>query len=247
MRRVPGIVFGDPMEVLLGRSLLKKIGGIAKSAGKLAISPVTTTYSVAKSAAKATVNAAKHPTFKNFSKIVTNPATRAFNETKSNVKEAGHATLETGRVVNTAVSRSMDVVRRVAKRLIKKVARKVLFNGDYLGAEISVAKYSKSAAKGILMPLATAAVAANATTAPAAPAVPVLVNEVINELYSAIEKGIQKGLSPKQAQDAAKAELDKLEPGEENDPKVSYGSYMPIAIGLAAVLGLVVVMKKKKS
>jgi hypothetical protein len=226
---------------------LKKIGGIAKSAGKLAVAPVTTTYSVTKSAAKATVNAVKHPSLKNISKIVTNPTTRAFNETKSNVKEAGHAALETGRVVNTAASRSMDVIRRVAKRLIKKVAKSVLFKGDLMGADSSTARISKGAAKGILIPVATAAVAANTTTAPAAPIVPVLVNEVIDELYSAIEKGIKKGLSPKQAEDEAKAELDKLEPGEENDPQVSYGSYMPVAIGIAAVLALVVVLKKKKS
>lgn len=247
MRRVPGIVYGDPMEVLLGRSLLKKIGGIAKSAGKLAIAPVTTTYSVTKSAAKATVNAVKKPSLTNFAKIVTAPTTRAVNETKSNVKEAAHATLETGRVVNTAASRSMDVVRRVAKRLIKKVAKKVLFKGDLMGAEGATARISKGAAKGVLIPVATAAVAANTTTAPAAPIVPVLVNEVIDELYSAIEKGIKKGLSPKQAEKEAVAEMDKLEPGEENDPKVSYGSFMPVAIGIAAVLGLVVILKKKKS
>lgn len=257
-RRVPGIVYGDPLETLygrrtsnypelLGRSLWKKVKGVAKSAGKLAVAPITTTYSVTKSAAKATVNVVKNPSLKNLTKVVTAPTTRAFNETKSNVKEAGHAALETGRVVNTAASRSMNVIRRVAKRLIKTVAKKVLFKGDLMGAEGATARISKGAAKGVLIPVATAAVAANTTTAPAAPIVPVLVNEVIDELYSAIERGIKKGLSPKQAEDAAKAELDKLEPGEENDPKVGYGSFMPVAIGVAAVLALVVVLKKKKS
>lgn len=247
MRRVPGIVYGDPMDVLLGRSLWAKAKSIGKSAVKLAVAPVTTAYTVTKSAAKATGHAVLHPSLKNISRIATDPTKRAFNETKSNVKEVAHMTAETGRFVNTAASRSMDVIRRVAKRLIKKVAKKVLFKGDLMGADTGVARISKGAAKGILIPVATAAVAANTTTAPAAPIVPVLVNEVIDELYSAIEKGIKKGLSPKQAEDEAKAELDKLEPGEENDPKVSYGSYMPIAIGLAAVIGLVVVMKKKKS
>lgn len=245
-RRVPGIVYGDPMEVLLGRSLWKKTKGIAKSAGKLAVAPITTTYSVTKSAAKATVHAVKNPSLSNVAKIVTNPTKRAVNETKSNVREAGHAALETGRVANTAASRSMNVIRRVAKRLIKGVAKKVLFKGDLLG-EGATARVSKGAAKTVLIPVATAAVAANTTTAPAAPIVPVLVNEVIDELYSAIERGIKKGLSPKQAEAEALKEMDKLEPGEENDPKVGTGSFMPIAIGAAVILGLVVVMKKKKS
>lgn len=257
-RRVPGIVYGDPLQTLfgrkptsvpdlLGRSLWQKAKSVAKGSVKLAVAPVTTAYTVTKSAAKATVNVVKHPSLKNLTKVVTNPLTRTVNETKSNVREAGHVAAESGRFTVTAASRSMDVIRRVAKRLIKTVAKKVLFKGDYLGADSGVARISKGAAKGVLIPVATAAVAANTTTAPAAPIVPVLVNEVIDELYSAIEKGIKKGLSPKQAEDAAKAELDKLEPGEENDPKVSYGSFMPVAIGIAAVVGLVVILKKKRN
>lgn len=244
MRPVDGIVYGDVNEIL-GRSLLKKIKGIGKSAAKLAVAPVTTTYSVTKSAAKATVKAVKDPSLKNISAIVTKPATRAFNETKSNVREAGHMTAESARVTNTAVSRASGVVRRVAKRLIKTVAKKVLFKGDFLGADKpSVARISKNAAKGILMPVATAAVAANTTTAPAAPIVPVLVNEVIDELYSVLERNIKKGMSPKDAEKAAKEALDRLEPGEENDPKVS-GGFMPLAIGAAAVLALIVVMRRR--
>lgn len=245
MRPVDGIVYGEVND-LLGRSLLKKIKGIGKSAAKLAVTPVTTTYSVTKSAAKATVKAVKDPSLKNISAIVTKPATRAFNETKSNVKEAGHAAAETGRVANTAASRSMNVVRRVAKRLIKTVAKKVLFKGDLLGAETpSVARMTKGTAKGILIPVATAAVAANTTTAPAAPIVPVLVNEVVDELYEVMERNIKKGLSPKDAEKAAKEALDKLEPGEENDPKVSAGGFMPLAIGAAAILALIVVMRRR--
>lgn len=244
MRPVDGIVYGDVNEIL-GRSLLKKIKGIGKSAAKLAVAPVTTTYSVTKSAAKATVRAVKDPSLKNVTRIVTDPGKRAFNETKSNVREAGHAAAETGRVANTAASRSMNVVRRVAKRLIKTVAKKVLFKGDLLGAETpSVARMTKGTAKGILIPAATAAVVANTTTAPAAPIVPVLVNEVVDELYEVMERNIKKGMSPKDAEKAAKAALDKLEPGEENDPKIS-GGFMPLAIGAAAVLALIVVMRRR--
>jgi hypothetical protein len=239
MRRVPGIVYGDPMQVLLGRSFFKKIGSGLKAATKVAISPVTATYSVTKSAAKATVKAVKDPSLKNISKIVTNPLVRAKGEVVKTGKDAGHAVMETGRAGSVA----LDVTRRVAKRLIKKVAKKVLFKGDDLLGSVSA--IPKNAAKGVLIPVATAAVLANTVTAPAAPAVPVLVNEVINELYSAMENAIKKGLSPEKAAKAAQDQLDVLEPGEENDPKVGYGSFMPIAIGIAAVLALVVVLKKK--
>lgn len=250
-RKVPGIVYGDPIEtlfgrsvsaypMLLGRSFWNKVGSVVKSTAKVAVAPVTATYSVTKSAANATVNAVKNPSLSNIAKIVTNPTTRAVNVTKDTVKEAGHAAMETGRAASVA----LDVTRRVAKRLIKKVAKKVLFHGDtLLGGSVSA--IPKNAAKGVLIPVATAAVLANTVTAPAAPAVPVLVNEVINELYNAMEKAIKKGLSPDKAAAEAQASLDVLEPGEENDPKVGYGSFMPIAIGVAALLALVVVLKKK--
>ncbi len=256
-RRVPGIVYGDPLQTLygrrpvsvpelLGRSLWAKAKSIGKSVAKVAVAPVTTTYSVAKSATKAATHAVLNPSVSNLSKVVTNPLTRGANETKSNVKEVAHAAAETGRFVNTAASRSLNVINRVAKRLIKKVAKAVLFHGDSLLGS-GVAAVPKNAAKAILIPAATAAVLANTVTAPAAPAVPVLVNEVINELYSSISDAVSKGLSPEDAAKAAQDKLDQLEPGEENDPKVSYGSFMPVAIGLAAVVGLVVILKKRRS
>lgn len=245
MRTVDGIVYGE-VDDLLGRSLLKKIKGIGKSAGKLAVAPITTTYSVTKSAAKATVKAVKDPSLKNITAIVTKPATRAVSETKSNVREAGHAAAETGRVASTAATRSMGVIRRVAKRLIKGIAKKVLFKGEYLGAEKpSIARMSKNAAKGLIMPTATALVAANTTTAPAAPLVPVLVNEVVDELYAVLERNVKKGMSPKDAEKAAKEALDKLEPGEENDPKVGVGSFTPWLIGGAAALALFLFLKRR--
>lgn len=241
MRRVPGVVYGEPLE-LLGRSLWKKVKGVAKSSAKLAVAPVTTTYSVTKSAAKATVQAVKKPSLTNISKIVTAPTKRLVNETKSNVREAGHVTAESARITSTAASRTLDVTRRVAKRLIKSVAKKVLFRGELLG---SVAAVPKNAAKGVLIPVATAAVLANTVTAPAAPVVPILVNEVIDELYSAITRNIAKGLSPEKAAEAAKADLDKLEPGEENDPKVGGGSGTILLVGGGIALLAFILLRRK--
>ena len=241
--RVPGIVEGREAE-LLGRSIWGKIKSATTSVAKVVAAPVTTTYSVAKSAGKATVNAVKNPSLTSISKIVTAPTTRLVNETKSNVKEAGHAAAEAGRAANTAASRTLDVTRRVAKRLIKSVAKKVLFKGDMLLGNGSVAAVPKNAAKGVLIPVATAAVVANTITAPAAPAVPALVNEVIDELYSAIEAKIKAGLSPDKAAAAARADLDKLEPGEENDPKVGSGYMLPLIIG-GGLLAAILILKKK--
>lgn len=241
MRQVDGIVYGNPMDALLGRSFLKKIGGAVKSVAKVAAAPVTMTYSVTKSAAKATVQAVKKPTFSNIAKIVTKPVVRAGNETKSVAREAGHAVMETGRAAGTA----LDVTRRVAKRIIKSVAKKVLFKGDMLLGE-SLSAIPKNAAKGVLMPVATAAVLANTVTAPAAPAVPILVNEVIDELYSAIEKKVKQGLSPERAAQEAKADLDKMEPGEENDPKVSSG-YTPWLIGGGLALLAFIAIRRRNS
>ncbi len=237
--RVPGIIEGREAE-LLGRSLFAKIGSVAKSAAKVAVSPVTATYSVTKSAAKATVNAVKNPSLTSISKIVTNPVVRAANVTKDTVKEAAHGVAETGRAASTA----LDITRRVAKRLIKTVAKKVLFHGGGLLGASAVAAVPKNAAKGVLIPVATAAVLANTVTAPAAPVVPVLVNEVIDELYNSISDKIAKGLSPDKAAAEAKADLDKLEPGEENDPKVGGGFGPILLIGGAGLLALLLLRRK---
>ena len=241
--RVPGIIEGRQAE-LLGRNLFSKIGSIAKSAAKVAVSPVTATYSVTKAATKATTHAVLHPSISNVKKIGTNTASRAVNVSKDTAKEAGHAALETGRFVNTAASRTLDVTRRVAKRLIKTVAKKVLFHGGGLLGASAVAAVPKNAAKGVLIPVATAAVLANTVTAPAAPVVPVLVNEVIDELYNAISDKIAKGMSPEKAASEAKADLDKLEPGEENDPKVGGGFGPILLIGGVGLLALLMLRRK---
>jgi hypothetical protein len=241
--RVPGIIEGGQAE-LLGRSLFSKIGSVAKSVAKVAVAPVTVTYSVAKSAGKATVNAVEHPSLTAVSKIVTNPAVRAANAVKDTGKEAVHAVAETGRAADTAASRTLDVTRRVAKRLIKTVAKKVLFHGVGLLGASAVAAVPKNAAKGVLIPVATAAVLANTVTAPAAPVVPVLANEVIDELYNSISDKIAKGLSPDKAAAEAQADLDKLEPGEENDPKVGGGFGPILLIGGAGLLALLLLRRK---
>lgn len=233
---VPGIVDGSEF---LG-SLFSKVRNVAKSAGKLAVAPVTMSYTATKSAAKATMNVAKKPTLSNLMKVVTAPTQRVANETKSTVKEAAHGVAESARGTKVA----LDIARRVAKRVIKMVAKKVLFHGDGLLGS-GVAAVPKNAAKGILIPVATAAVVANTTTAPAAPVVPVLVNEVIDELYNAISKKIAQGLSPDKAAAEAKSELDKLEPGEENDPKVGSGMMVPLLVG-GGILAAILLFKKKK-
>jgi hypothetical protein len=236
--RVPGIIEGQQAD-LLGRSLFAKIGNVAKSAVKVAAAPVTATYSVTKSAAKATVNAVKNPSLTNISKIATNPLVRTANVTKDTGKEVVHSVAETGRAASTA----LDITRRVAKRLIKTVAKKVLFHGTGLLGGSAVAAVPKNAAKGVLIPVATTAVLANTVTAPAAPVVPVLVNEVIDELYNAISNKIAKGLSPDKAAAEAQADLDTLEPGEENDPKVSGGFGPILLIGGAGLLALLLLRR----
>lgn len=233
---VPGIVYGDPMQELLGRSLFKKIKNVGKGVARVATSPVRMTYTVTKATGKAVVTAAKKPTLKNISNIVVKPVVRATGETKTTARAGAHAVAEAGR----ATAMSANVIRRMAKRAIKKVAKAVLFKGDLLG---SVAAVSKNAARGILIPPATAAVAANPTLAPAAPVVPVLVNEVIDELYANIESRVKKGLSPEKAASEARADLDKLEPGEENDPGAK-SMMAPIFLGLGVLMGLAILARR---
>lgn len=233
--RVPGIMYGG--DVLFG-SIWSKVKNAAKSTVKVVASPVTASFSVAKAATKATTHAVLHPSLSNVSKIATKTATRTVNVTKDTAKEAGHAVAETGR----AAGQALDVTRRVAKRLIKGLAKKVLFQGGLLGS--SVAAIPKNAAKGVLIPVATAAVLANGVTAPAAPVVPVLVNEVIDELYQSISDKIAKGLSPDKAASEAQADLDKLEPGEENDPKVSGGFGPILLVGGLGLLAFILLRRK---
>ena len=152
-------------------------------------------------------------------------------------RATGHAVAEGARVTGR-------VLRRAAKGIIRKVAKTVLLKGDYsllMGAETpSVARVSKNLAKGVLMPAATAAVAASTVTAPAAPLVPILVNEVIDEVYSAIEKKVKKGLSPEQAKQEVLTAL------ENNDDAAleAGGNMTPILIGGGVVLALILFLKK---
>jgi LPXTG-motif cell wall-anchored protein len=251
-RRVPGITTGTiDYNFMGGRSLWKKAKSIGKGVVKIAAMPVTMAYTATKSVAKATTHAVLNPSMKNFSRIVTDPAKRITNETKQDVRTVAHVAAESARATNTAASRtgkavvnSANVIRRVAKRLIKGLARKVLFSGDDLmGA--SVGRVPANAAKAMLMPTATALVLANSVTAPAAPIVPVLVNEVVDELYSAISRGIEKGLSPKKAEEAALEQIETKTPEEENDPSPGVSPLM--IAGLAALaIGAFVFLKRRK-
>lgn len=252
MRNVNGIVESNfSYDFMGGRSLWQKTKSVAKGTVKIAAMPITTTYTVAKSATKAATHAVLNPSLQNFSRIVTDPSKRLSNETVSNVRTVAHTGLEAGRGINTAASRTgkavvyaANVTRRVAKRLIKSVARTVLFSGDSLLGE-SLSRIPKNAAKTLLIPSATAAVAANPTTAPATPIVPILVNEVVDELYSVIERNIKRGLSPKQAAESALKDMDKLEPGEETDP--GQGVTPMLLLGLAAaIVGAVIIFKRKR-
>lgn len=236
------IVYGD-VRALMGRSLWKKVKGAAKSVAKVSVAPVTMTYTATKSAAKATGTFIKHPSMKNLKNVVLKPGTRAVNETKTDVREAGHAAMETGRATKIAA----DVGYRVVKRLIRKLAAKVLLKGDHYDmlGEDGVAKYPKNAAKGVLIPLATAAVVANTTTAPFSPAVPVIVNSVIDELYSAIAKRIKKGLSPAQAKQEVESALT-TDDDAAADKALDVGGNLPLILGGVGLLVAVALVLKKR-
>jgi hypothetical protein len=239
-RRV-GHLRSDGTYAPLSGSLWSKIGNVAKSAGKLAVAPVTTVYSVTKSAAKATGHAVLHPSLTNISKIVTAPTTRLVNETKTNVREAGHGIAEAGRATKIVA----NVGYRVTKRLIRKMAAKVLLKGDVLLGDDGLAKYPKNAAKGVLIPVATAAVVANTVTAPFSPAVPVIVNTVIDELYSAIEKKIKRGLSPERAKQEISDALNSDDDDAADRGLEVGGGMLPWVIGGGAVLALIIFMRRR--
>jgi len=231
-----GNIYGGTM----GRSIWGKIKNVAKSTAKVAVSPVTMTYSVTKATGKAVVKAVKKPSISNFAAIVTKPIVRAGNETKTVAKEAVHATAESLRATKMAA----DVGYRVVKRLVRKLAAKVLLKGDFLSGE-GVAKYPKNAAKGVLIPLATAAVVANTTTAPFSPAVPVIVNTVIDELYAAVEKKIKKGLSPEQAKKEISDALNSDDDAAA-DAALGVSNMTPWIIGGVGALLLILVLKRRR-
>lgn len=116
---------------------------------------------------------------------------------------------ETGHIVATgarAVGHAAMIAERLAKRIIRRAAKKVLLHGD-IGMQMlgdGTPIMPKTAATAVLLPAATAAVLAS-PAAVAAPAVPLLVKEVIDEIYSAITSGkttndignaLDKGNSP---------------------------------------------------
>jgi hypothetical protein len=134
------------------------------------------------------------------------------------------------------------VTRRVAKRLIRGVANKILLNGDpLLGANAPTV--TKNAAKAMILPTATAAVTASTVTAPLAPIVPILLNEVLDEIYSSISSRIKKGMSPQKAATEVAQAL------ERDDDKAlgSGGLSMPVMLGLGAgAVVLALALKKRR-
>jgi hypothetical protein len=133
------------------------------------------------------------------------------------------------------------VGKRVAKRLIRGIAKKVLLNGDpLLGAMPST--MTKNAAKAAIIPTATAAVLSTTVTAPFAPVVPVLVNEVVDEIYSSIKSRIKKGMSPQKAASEVAVALEK-----DDDKALGASPSMPVILGVGAgVIALIMVLKKRK-
>ncbi len=250
--RVPGILYGDPIQ-MLGIGLTSPNPNIERKNRELQLKAakakgvkftadeekkwINGSYS-ADLLKKIGYTKSSGNFLEQAAKSVADAGSTVVRATQSNVlRPTAHVVATGTRATVRAVGDVLDVTRRMAKRAIKAVAKKVLFKGGFLGAS-AVAAVPKNAAKGILIPAATAAVLANPATAAAAPAVPVLVNEVIDELYNNISDQVAKGLSPDNAAAKAKSDLDKLAPGEENDPKAGIGPVLLLVGGglLAYVL-----------
>ena len=109
-------------------------------------------------------------------------------------KDVGHAAATAGRAIGHAAAEGSRVAMRVAKRLIRSVARPIMnkmLRGDMdfiLSGEDpkSISGAMKAAIITAITAPATAAVAAGTVTAPAAPAVPTIVPVVVSELLDQI-------------------------------------------------------------
>jgi len=148
---------------------------------------------------------------------------------KRGVRSTGHA-----------IAQASRVSKRVAKRAIRAVAKAVLLKGDGLLGS-SVTTMSKTQAKAVLMAPATAAVA---NTVPVAvPLVPLLVNEVVDEVFAAIKKRVAKGLSPEAAAAQVKTALE-----NDDDKVLQAGVSLPVILGVSAlVVGVGLAIKKRRS
>lgn len=168
-------------------------------------------------------------------------AARAGRVTRRAVKTTVRVTKKIGRGTGHAIMQAGRVTRRVAKRLVRGVANKMLLNGDpLLGA--SAPTMTKNAAKTLILPTATAAVTASTVTAPLAPIVPILVNEVIDEVYSAISKRVKKGMSPERAASEVAVALEK-----DDDKALGASPSMPVILGVGAgIIALIMVLKKRR-
>lgn len=157
---------GTPgIETLFGRSFLRRQASRAAAKGRLV-----------KKAAKKTVVGRV---------IVRSADTAARNVSKG------------AAVVGRVAGRAAGVASRVAKRLIRKIARPIMgkmLKGDLLGGlDMNNPALQKAVVAAVSGP-AMAAVAAGGITAPALPAVPVLVSEVVSELWEEVKKGGKKVL-----------------------------------------------------
>jgi len=153
-------------------------------------------------------------------------------------RNVGHVVAKAGRATGHAVAQAGRVTRRVAKRIVRGVASKILLHGDGL-LGIESAAMSRTSAKALLMPSATAAVASGLPIA--APLVPVLVNEVVDEVYDAIKKKVSKGASPESAAADVKTALQ-----ADDDRVLSSGVSMPVMLGIGAgLVALALVLKKR--
>jgi hypothetical protein len=160
--------------------------------------------------------------------------------TKRAVRGTGHVFAKAGRATGHAVAQAGRVTRRVAKRIIRGIANKMLLHGDsMLGAKAPA--MTKEAAKTLILPTATAAVTASTVTAPLAPAVPVILNEVLDEVYASIQKRIKKGMSPEKAAAEVSAALEK-----DDDAALGAKASPALLLGIGgAALALLIFMRRR--
>lgn len=155
------------------------------------------------------------------------------------------------RATGHAVAQASRVTKRMAKRVIRKIAAGAIFSG-YAGLDgaSGAPKITKEAAKVMLLPTVTAALTAATVTAPLAPIAPVLLNEVLDEIYSSIAARVNKGATPQQAAAEVKAALQ-----SDNDAAADKalgagvfgtGLSAPVLMGGAALLGVLYFMVSKK-
>lgn len=160
------------------------------------------------------------------------------------LRRRAHSALNVARGAGHGIAQAGRFARRKAKQAVRSIASKLLFHGyGSLMGEAGAPTMTKNAAKAALAAPSTAALLAFTVTAPFAPAAPVLVNEVVDEIYSTIEKKIKKGATPQQAAAETQVHL------QNNDDKaLGAGFSMPVLLGGAAAVGVLyfLFLKRKR-